>query len=260
MNNYKFPKFHLTGDVTGDMEEDKSVTRFMLPPGPAGLYRIAQLDDYSHLPRGNFLHQPPVSLTVQARVSSNNLPGTWGFGFWNDPFALGIGIKGSGFRLPALPEAAWFFYGSSQNDLSFTSESPANGLMASVFSSSRIPPVLLPLGLPAFPFLGVKPIARDIRRLASHFIHEDFTRLAVDATLWHTFRLDWLAGSVEFYIDEKIVASSPISPRAPLGLVIWIDNQYATFSSDGTVRYGTQENRTPAWQEIRDLKISSIEE
>jgi hypothetical protein len=248
-------QLRLTGDVTENKET--GVARLALPAGIAGRYRIAQMDDYSTLPRGNFLCRPPVSLTLQARVSSNMLPGTWGFGFWNDPFALGMGIKGSGFRLPALPEAAWFFYGSPKNDLSFSSESPVNGLMASVFSSTRISPLLLPLGLPVLPFLGIRPAARLIRRLTARFIREAFTRLEVDATLWHTYRLDWLDGSVVFQVDDKIVASSNISPRPPLGMVIWIDNQYAAFTSGGIVRAGTQENEESAWLEIRDLAITT---
>lgn len=259
MNNNLPDQFHLTGDVARTMEEDKAVTRFMLTSGVPGRYRNAQMDDYSSLPRGKFLYQPPVSLRLWARVSSNNLPGTWGFGFWNDPFALGIGIKGSGFRLPTLPEAAWFFFGSTENDLSFSSASPANGLMASVFSSVRIPPIFLPLGLPALPFIGIRPAARMIRRLASRFIHEEFTRLEVDATQWHIYRLDWLADSVVFRVDDEVVASSDLPPRPPLGLVIWIDNQYAAFSADGSVHLGTQKNLTSAWLDIRDLTITTPE-
>jgi hypothetical protein len=215
------------------------------------------MDDYSHLPRGKFLYMPPVSLSVQARVSSNNLPGTWGFGFWNVPFALGIGIKGSGLRLPALPEAAWYFYGSPHNDLSFSSETPANGLMASVFSSVRIPPVLLPFGLPLLPFLLINRNARGLRQLASRFIHEGFTCLKVDFTQWHSYRLDWLFDSVVFRVDDEVVHSNRLSPRPPLGLVIWIDNQYAAFSADGQMHMGTQENPVPAWLEIRNLTIES---
>ncbi|MEI8132302.1 MAG: hypothetical protein WCG34_07705, partial [Leptolinea sp.] len=87
---------------------------FELPAGKNGSYRVVQWDDYTHLHRNRFLHRPPLTLTLQAKVAANSLPGTWGFGFWNDPFALGIGVKGSGIRLPALPEAVWFFYGSQK--------------------------------------------------------------------------------------------------------------------------------------------------
>ena len=228
-----------------------------IPTGKAGSYRVSQMDDYSRLSRKQFLHSPPLSFSVQARVADNNLPGTWGFGFWNDPFALGIGIKGSGFRLPALPEAVWFFYGSPKNDLSFQSEEPKNGLLASVFSSVPVPSILLPLGLPALPFLASKSTARWLRKLASRFIKEDSVQIHLDATAWHTYRLDWLENQVDFSIDGDLVFTTSISPKPPLGLVIWIDNQYAAFSADGSVRFGTEENRMQASLEINNLEITT---
>jgi len=42
-----------------------------------------------------------------------------------------------------------------------------------------------------------------------------------------------------------------------LGIVIWIDNQYAAWSPDGKLRYGMCENRDPAWLEIKDLLFSN---
>src|SRR5688500_7952228 len=82
--------------------------RFEIPAGPAGVYRLAQLDDYSALPRGRFPLSAPASLDLRCRVCDSSLPGTWGFGFWNDPFAFSLGLQGTTPRLPALPNAAWF--------------------------------------------------------------------------------------------------------------------------------------------------------
>jgi hypothetical protein len=227
-----------------------------IPAGEIGKYRVAQHDDYSSLKRKNFIHYPPLSLTLRARVSEKNLAGTWGFGLWNDPFSLGMGIKGSGLRLPALPQSAWFFYGSPKNDLSFHSQFPANGWMASVFRSKSISSFLFPLGMLVLPFLMTKSTARWIRRQASRFIQDDFIRLDIDVTAWHTYRLDWLPNRVGFYLDGISVFTSPLSPNPPLGLVMWIDNQYAAFSADGTVSFGTESNPA-ASLEIKDLAIIS---
>ncbi len=246
----------ITGQVTDSSSPDEASYQLRVESGPVNRYRVAQMDDYSRLPRGKFMYRPPVSLTLQARVSDRSLPGTWGFGFWNDPFALGIGIHGSGVRLPTLPQAAWFFFGSPDNDLSFNSTAPANGLMASVFASQPVPSILLPLGLPLLPLLLARKTTRLIRRVASRFIHDENTVLDFNTTQWHTYRLDWLTGSVVFQVDDLMVFTSEISPRAPLGMVIWIDNQFAAFSADGSVHFGTQDNPTPAVLEIRSPVIS----
>lgn len=226
-----------------------------IPAGKGGSYRVSQMDDYSRLSRKKFLHSTPLSLSLHARVSDKSLPGTWGFGFWNDPFALGIGIKGSGIRLPALPEAVWFFYGSPKNDLSFRSMEPKNGLLASVFTSMSVPSFLLPFGLPALPLLASKSTARRLRKFASRFIKEDSARLNLDTTAWHIYHMDWMENLVNFSIDGEAVFSTSVSPKSPLGLVIWIDNQYAAFSADGSVHLGTEENPSSAWMEIKNIGI-----
>ncbi len=249
-----------TGQVTCSETTDGPSLLFRIEAGPASRYRLAQMDDYSRLPRGDLLYRPPVSLTMKARVSDRSLPGTWGFGFWNDPFALGMGIRGSGIRLPALPQAAWFFFGSPKNDLSFQSTTPANGLMASVFASRPVPPAVLTLGLPLLPLLLTRNTARQVRRAAARFIHDEYAILNHDATQWHSYRLDWLTGSVVFSVNGQVVYTSMVSPRPPLGLVIWIDNQFAAFSTGGSVHFGTQENPAPAVLEIQQPVISVPEE
>src|SRR5437879_6259384 len=75
--------------------------RLTMPAGPAGRYRLAQLDDYAGLRRAGFPWQPPLRLALRARVSAAGLPGTWGFGLWNDPFGIGVGLGGGARRLPA---------------------------------------------------------------------------------------------------------------------------------------------------------------
>ncbi|MBK8618113.1 MAG: hypothetical protein IPN96_13565 [Anaerolineales bacterium] len=100
------------------VEKIKNGWRLEIQKGDSLHYRDAQLDDYSQLPRHKFPHQT-VSLSLRAKTSSTSIAGTWGFGLWNDPFGLSLGFGGSPFRLPALPNAVWFFYGSGENYLSF---------------------------------------------------------------------------------------------------------------------------------------------
>jgi hypothetical protein len=51
------------------------------------------------------------------------------------------------------------------------------------------------------------------------------------------------------------VLETPISPRGPLGIVIWIDNQHAAYTDEGRVSLGVESNPEPAWMEARDLQI-----
>ncbi|MEW6178825.1 MAG: hypothetical protein AB1522_02745 [Chloroflexota bacterium] len=213
-----------------------------LPSGAAGSYRVAQLDDYRRLPRHRFRWQPPVTLSLTAQVSAADLPGTWGFGFWNDPFSLSLGAKGSARRLPVLPNAAWFFHASPPNCLSLRDDLPASGFLAAVFRSPLIPSVLLAPALIGLPLLAVPVAARWLRRIASSIIQQDAALLDVQVAQPHEYRLEWQPRLVRFYVDGESLFEPPLTPRGRLGLVIWIDNQYATFTPEGRLGLGTLQN------------------
>ena len=240
-------------------------------------YRDAQLDDYSQLPRHKFPHRT-LSLSLRAKASSSSVAGTWGFGLWNDPFGLSLGFGGSPFRLPALPNAVWFFYGSQENYLSFGLDTggknirptrpPANGFMAQTFRSPKFHLLLFLAGL-------VLPFSRKTtRKLLSKVIQEDGVSLwsptaccrdvqelapalqsqNVDVTQWHAYRLEWSAKRVLFYVDDAPVFESPVSPNPPLGIIIWIDNQYAAFTPEGKIAFGVLEGEEE-WIEFENIVI-----
>ncbi len=226
-----------------------------LPAGKAGAYRWAQLDDYIHLPRSAFLWRPPLKLALSARVSSSQLPGTWGFGFWNDPFNVSAGIGGTRRRLPALPNCAWFFYASPDNYLALHDTHPAQGFLAATFSSPLIPPFWLAVGLPVLPLLAMPAAARILRRFLRSLVRESATGLDVEVTAWHSYQLDWDAGEVRFLIDGETKYQTPVSPLGRLGLVLWIDNQFAAFHPDGRVRFGSLDNPGPVWLELSEISV-----
>jgi hypothetical protein len=226
--------------------------RLSIPAGPANTYRLAQLDDYAKTPRSRFPLQPPLSLNVDARASSRTIPGTWGFGFWNYPFGMSLGFGGAGWRLPTLPNAVWFFGASKENYLSFRDDKPAQGFLAQTFRSPRFHHWLILAGL-------TLPFSRKLtRRLLAKIIGEDGIRPDVDVTQWHRYRLAWRSERVAFEVDGEPVFESPISPQPPLGLVIWIDNQYAAFTPQGKIGFGVLETPEPAWLEIKDIDVISI--
>jgi len=230
--------------------------RLSIPPGPRGQYRVSQIDNYAGLKRQVFPHQPAFRVRLQARSSAASLPGTWGFGLWNDPFAMGA-LAGQGLRLPALPNTAWFFFASPENYLSLRDDLPACGGLAAAFQSPSWSPALLALAAPALPFLAIPPTARHLRRIASRFIRQDGVSLQSDPCHWRAYQIDWGPDLVCFQVDNQTVLQTSITPRGPLGLVIWIDNQFAAFRPDGRVGYGFLPMPTQAWIEIRSLQIDS---
>jgi hypothetical protein len=218
-----------------------------IPKGDSSRYRLAQLDDYSQLPRHKFPHRS-LTFSLRARASSDSIPGTWGFGLWNDPFGLSLGFGGNPFRLPVLPNAAWFFSASQQNHLSFQEDKPAHGFLAQTFCSPRFHPALIPAGL-ALPFSR-----KATRKVLGRVIDEDAIALNVDVTRWHEYSLDWSPKRVFFEVDHMRVLESPVSPRAPLGVIIWLDNQYAAFRPNGKIEWGVLDGKE-CWLEVGDIEI-----
>jgi len=242
------------------VETQTGFWRLEIPAGSEKAYRCAQLDDYTHLRRGDFHWKPGAGglrLSLRARVSAAALPGTWGFGLWNDPFSVGLGVEGAALRLPALPNTAWFFYAGPGNYLAFQDTHPAEGLLAATFSSPRIPGLLLAPGALALPMLTIRPLARLLRRAASKMIGESGALAPVDPTEWHAYGLEWRAKQARFSIDGSEIFTTPVSPRSPLGLVLWIDNQYAAFPPSGRLGMGTSANPQAAWLEMEMIEIES---
>lgn len=241
---------------SGSVQAKGGAWRLWISAGPAGRYRLAQLDDYADKPRRAFPWQPPCHLEIRARASSPEaIPGTWGFGFWNDPFSLSLGLKGGTRRFPALPNTAWYFFASPPNYLSFRDDLPAQGGLAATFRSPRAPALLLALAGLMLPFLAFPPVGRGLRRLARRFIEQDAAQLQINPAEYHLYRIDWLPKTVLFYLDNEPILQTPIAPRGPLGLVLWIDNQYAALPPDGHLRFGTLANPDDAWVEISNISL-----
>jgi hypothetical protein len=230
--------------------------RLELDEGNAGSYRLAQLDNYARLSRRAFPHVSPLKMKLQARASHKELPGTWGFGVWNDPFGFSLGFGGSQGRLPALPNAAWFFFASEQNHVSFRNELPGHGTLAATFSSPRIPTIALAPAILALPLLAFSPTSRWLRRQASKVVRQDALSLKLDATIWHEYELTWQKNFVQFSVDAQPVLNTKITPRSPLALVLWLDNQYAAWRPNGRLGYGAQATPPDCWVEIKDLRLN----
>jgi hypothetical protein len=233
--------------------------RLETPARQSYRYRLAQLDDYSGLRRSKFCWNPPATLRLRARVSDSTIPGTWGFGFWNDPFSLALGLGGMTQIFPVLPNAAWFFFASPENSLSFHDGKPSSGFLAAAFKSPHKSPFILIPELALFPLLIFRSWAKRIRAKLSRIIGEDSFQLSVDVTDWIEYEINWKSDKVEFSVNRESVFVTNTSPTGPLGLVIWIDNQYASFKPSGEIKTGVLKSSTPAWMEIEELAIKHSE-
>jgi hypothetical protein len=255
---YQSKTLNLTPRIAsgGSVQNSADDWQLKIPSTAGGKYTLSQLDDYAMLPRSRMRWSPPTSLSLRTKNSTANLPGTWGFGFWNDPFNFSLSLGGMARRLPALPNAAWFFYSSPENFLSFQNNLPHNGLLAQTFSSPKIPSLMLAPGAFLLPLLGIKPLARIARSLIGKFVKEDSHLLELDLTQWHEYRLGWSVDQVSFSVDDKAVFETKVVPNGPLGVVIWIDNQYAAFLPSGEIKTGTLANNVPAWMEIENIEIN----
>ncbi|MEP7135238.1 MAG: hypothetical protein ABI904_09925 [Chloroflexota bacterium] len=173
--------------------------------------------------------------------------------------------------LAAQSKGASSANGATNAPSSAQREIAANGFLAQTFRSPKFHPWLILAGL-ALPF------SRKVaRRLLGRVIADDGVQLwnegarsrnirqqavglqnqshSVDPTQWHRYRLDWSLKRVSFEVDEVQVFESAVSPHPPLGLVIWIDNQYAAFTPEGRLAFGVLQNEA-AWLEVMDIKIS----
>jgi hypothetical protein len=234
---------------------DDNLNRMTISPMQKG-YSDAQLDDYRFLPRGKFPWCPPLRMRLRARTSHQTPTGTLGFGFWNDPFTLALGQGGAARRLPAAPNALWFFYASTPNDMALDPTVRGHGWKAASLRSASIPSLLLaPPALIAVALTTIKPIRRLVMRTALRFIHAEERLLESSLDEWHDYEIHWQTDEATFFIDGKQVHTAPNPPSGPLGFVAWIDNQYAVASPDKGFHFGTLATQQDQWLEIEDLTI-----
>lgn len=239
----------------GVVNETRDGWRLQLPAKPRG-YADAQIDDHRQLPRPELPWSPPLELSLRARASVSNPQGTLGFGFWNDPFALSLGAAGAARKLPAAPQALWFFYGSPANDLSFTESVPGSGWKAVSLRTPALPsPLLAGPAVGAFLLSLIPGVRWPVMKAALRIASASEARLEVELDKWHKYRLRWERKEATFWVDDRPVLTAPDPPPDALGLVLWIDNQYAVASPRRGLRFGVVPTEREQWLEIEALSL-----
>jgi hypothetical protein len=212
--------------------------RLTVNPTSETQYSNAQISDYYVREAGklrfNFRWRPPLRMTVTAWAQhSHPLRGTAGFGFWNHPFSPDMK------RLPRLPQAIWFFFGSPPNNMQLAYGVPGHGWKSATIDATRALP-LAPFTLPAMLLMRIprlyermwQPIQRALK----------IGEFALDSELLasrHTYTLNWQIDHAVFAVDDEIVLETSFAPRGALGFVAWLDNQYAIVTPQGNFGFGT---------------------
>jgi hypothetical protein len=227
--------------------------RLAVGPVTDDRYADAQLDDY-HVD-GRMRWRPPLRLTVRARFSHKQarLAGTAGFGFWNDPFGM------TGRARLRLPQVIWFFFGGQKTDLPLRRGVSGNGWKAATLDASRpITATLLPAAPVAALLMRSEWAYRRLWPAAERLLRVDEAKLDTAMDAWHNYTLEWRRDGAVFRVDGAPLLATRRSPRGPLGLVVWIDNQYMVVRPQGRFRHGTVAIDRQ-WLEVATLDVRPTE-
>lgn len=252
-------KRHVVG--SGSLEIAGSTLHLVLSDASARGYSNAQIDDYQGLPRRRFLWYPPLRLTVQARFSApvQQLQGTAGFGFWNDPFLM------TGKRLPTFPRALWFFFASPASNMKLDLEVSGHGWKGATIDSLH-PTALAwaPLALLAVPLMNLRPVYRALWPTVQRSLRVREAAIQVAMTHWLTYVIEWDVARARFSIAGRDSASAPSvlldapAPRGPLGFVIWMDNQYLVATPWGRFGWGLLDVPGRQSMEVAEIAIEPL--
>jgi hypothetical protein len=246
------PRWRRHGKGEGSLERTDGTLRFVNLVTTSEAYTNAQIDDYQGLPRRRFPWRPPLRMTVRARFShpEGQLSGTAGFGFWNDPFAM------TERRIPTLPRAIWFFYGSPPSDMRLDANVPGRGWKAATIDALRPTALYLaPLALPAALLMNLRPLYRALWPPIQRALNVRESSVEASMTEWHTYVIDWGLERSAFSVDGEVVLDGAPSPRGRLGFVMWLDNQYMVVKPWGRFGWGLLEEPARQWLEVDWLEI-----
>ncbi|MFZ1752225.1 MAG: hypothetical protein WBO46_00265 [Caldilineaceae bacterium] len=239
----------------GGWEHSPDGLRLVNDATPNTGYTNAQIDDYQHLNRRDFPWRPPLRLILRARFShpsidetgdpTTALSGTAGFGFWNDPFGM------AGPRAPALPQSVWFFYAGPLSNLKLEVDTPGWGWKAATLNARRRQFAALAPTIPlAVPLMNVTALYRWLWPVGQRAIGVSERTVPVSMTDWHIYAIDWRTDGVTFGVDGQPLLATPYAPVGPLGLVIWLDNQYMQVTPWGQFGWGTVAKPAAQWMDV----------
>jgi hypothetical protein len=243
---------------TGRVVRREGVAYLTIENATANRYSNAQIYDYQGRSRRDFICRPPLRMTVRAWAShsTDDLKGTAGFGFWNQPVMPGQ-------MIPRLPRAVWFFFGSPPSDMALARGVPGSGWKAATIDASRLPFLLLapaaPLAFLAMRIPALYRLLYPVGQWAVGVSEALITPDVADLREPHTYRLDWRPNNACFYVDDRLILQTPYAPRGPLGFVAWLDNQYAIVTPQGRLGMGLIDVPGREWLALDSVVIETLD-
>ncbi|GAB4320824.1 MAG: hypothetical protein Kow00117_10220 [Phototrophicales bacterium] len=220
-------QYHITEVGQGKVDQQQDMFRLTIPPVTGDIYHNAQITSY--ITRRDFEFEPPVSLHIRA-YATGDIHGTAGFGFWNHPYG----------RVPRLPKAIWFFYGSQPNNMPLAKNIPGYGWKCATFDAANWRFLaLLPSAPIGFLLMRLPSIYNQLWGIGQRALGVD--ECLLDETLLnipHDYSIIWEKDHVTFMLDNKIIFKTKRVPRGKLGFIAWIDNQYAIVTPQGQFGHG----------------------
>lgn len=234
-----------------NIETEQGIARFVLEGAVDGQLSDAEIDDHRTVPRDRLLWKPPLSLSVRARMShsAEEMQGTAGFGFWNDPFDW-VG------NVQTPPNAVWFFYASPQSDMSFDRDAKGNGWKAAVLNAGSADPVTMAIGNFVFNLPGMSKFVFKLAQTRINAREQVLNDIAL--TDWHEYRIDWRGDAASFYIDGREVMVAPNPPRMRLGFVAWVDNNVAIMGPGRAFEFKRISIGQRQWMELAHVRIEAL--
>jgi len=159
-------------------------------------------------------------------------------------------------RRPALPQAIWFFHASPPGNMKLDRRVPGHGWKAAAIDAGRPAAWLLaPLAPLAVLLMRFETPYRALWPRIQRALHIQEALVRDDMTAWHTYVIDWGTRRSRFFVDGRSLGRSFPSPHGPLGLVVWLDNQYMIVTPQGRFRWGLLDIQGEQWMEVEQLSV-----
>lgn len=234
-----------------ELEPTAGGLRLVIDGAPEGVLSDAELNDLRGARRRDLPWRPPLRLEVEAVAShpAEQMRGTLGFGFWNDPFNPAQGTA-------AAPNAVWFFNTSPPANMPFAPGGAPHGWKAATLNGGTMPEWLAAAGTTLLRAPGLGPLLYKVARHGAVRAAEAVLSSRLDER--HVYRIDWRADHADFWVDGQHVLRAPSPPLAPLGFVAWVDNNCAdeTDTADLALRRLAVPQRQ--WLEIGCVRIAPL--